>query len=70
MRVKNFSGIGEGDKLNQNFGSLVPFGIRDLREGLPVQKVPKYRHCLNGGGSDPCLDFVKDLSTCTEGPQM
>ena len=22
-----------------------------------------------GGGSDPCWIFVKDLSTCTEGPQ-
>ena len=31
----------------------------ELREGLPVKKVPKCRHCLNGGGSDPGLDFCE-----------
>ena len=40
-----------------------------LREGLLDQKVPKYRHCLNGGGLTLACIFVKDLSTCTEGPQ-
>ena len=25
--------------------------------------------CLDGMESDPCLDFFRDLSTCTEGPQ-
>ena len=24
--------------------------VRTIREGLPVQIIPKYRHCLNGGG--------------------
>ena len=23
------------------------------------QKFPKFRHCLDGGGSDPCLDFFE-----------
>ena len=36
-----------------------PKKLINVREGLPVQKVPKYRHCLNGGGSDPCLDFYE-----------
>ena len=40
-----------------------------LREGLLVQKVPKCRHCLNGGGLTHAWIFVMDLSTCTEGPQ-
>ena len=30
-----------------------------LREGMPVQNFPKYRHCLDGGGSDLCLDFFE-----------
>ena len=30
-----------------------------FREGLPDQILPKCRHCLNGGGSDPCLDFCE-----------
>ena len=40
-----------------------------LREGCPEQKLPKYRHCRNGGGLTLAWIFVKDLSTCTEGPQ-
>ena len=45
--------------------------VMPLKEGLPVQLIPKYRHCLNGGGGGLTLAwiFVKDLSTCTEGPQ-
>ena len=31
-----------------------------VREGFQVQMLPKFRHCLNGGGgSDPCLDFCE-----------
>ena len=34
--------------------------LRGLRDGLPDQKLPKYRHCQErGGGSDPCLDFFE-----------
>ena len=33
---------------------------KKLREGWPDQMLPKFRHCLNGGGgSDPCLDFCE-----------
>ena len=42
--------------------------IGAFREGLPVQKVPKYRHCLNGGGSDPCLDFCEGFVHMHYGP--
>ena len=41
--------------------SLVPTfsGPRgSLREGCQGQKLPKSRHCRNGG-SDPCLDFFE-----------
>ena len=30
-----------------------------VREGLLNQMFPKSRHCQDGGGSDPCLDFFK-----------
>ena len=36
------------DLLNTNYRRA--FTQPDLREGLPVQIIPKYRHCLNGGG--------------------
>ena len=31
--------------------------INNLRDGVPFQKLPKYRH--GWGGSDPCLDFCE-----------
>ena len=43
--------------------------LDELREGLPFHSFPKYRHCLDGGGLTIAWIFVKDLSTCTEGPQ-
>ena len=44
--------------------------VIQVREGLPDQMLPKFRHCLNGGGGLTLTwIFVKDLSTCTEGPQ-
>ena len=37
-----------------------------LREGLPFQKFPKYRHCLDGGEAKDVLDNVKtNLSVCS-----
>ena len=40
-----------------------------LREGMPDQKFPKYRHCLDGrGGSDPCLDFFEGFVHMHCGP--
>ena len=49
---------GSIDKLWSSF----PF-----REGMPDQKFPKYRHCLDGrGGLIHAWIFLKDLSTCTE----
>ena len=30
-----------------------------VRDGLPDHYFPKSRHCLDGGGSDPCLDFFE-----------
>ena len=43
--------------------------LGNVREGCRDQKLPKYRHCLNGGGLTLAWIFVKDLSTCTEGSQ-
>ena len=40
-----------------------------VREGLPYHSFPKSRHFLDGGGLTLALIFLKDLSTCTEGPQ-
>ena len=39
--------------------TLAPTLAAALREGFQVQMLPKFRHCLNGGGSDPCLDFCE-----------
>ena len=38
------------------------------REGWSVQMLPKFRHCLNGGGSDPCLDFCEGFVHMHWGP--
>ena len=46
------------------------FMSKPFREGCQDQMLPKCRHCLNGGGGlTLAWIFVKDLSTCTEGPQ-
>ena len=40
------------------------------REGFPAYLFPKSRHCLDGVGVWPLPGFfLKDWSTCTEGPQ-
>ena len=39
-----------------------------FREGFPEQKLPKYSHCRNGGGSDPCLDFCEGFVHMHWGP--
>ena len=41
---------------------------RTLREGCQEQMLPKCRHCLNGGGSDPCLDFCEGFVHMHWGP--
>ena len=39
-----------------------------LREGCQDQMLPKCKHCLNGGGSDPCLDFCEGFVHMHWGP--
>ena len=39
-----------------------------FRDGVPDQKLPKYSHCRNGGGSDPCLDFCEGFVHMHWGP--
>ena len=39
-----------------------------LREGLPSHKFPKLRHCQDGEGSDPCLDFFEGFVQMHWGP--
>ena len=55
---------GEVEKGNQKLGKggfseeniIIP-----VRDGMSLQKFPKYRHCLDGGreGADHCLDFCE-----------
>ena len=50
--------------LNSSWIRLSP----QIREGFQEQKLPKYRHCRNGGGSDPCLDFCEGFVHMHWGP--
>ena len=47
---------------------LVGYVNVTFRDGLLDQMFPKYRHCQDGGGSDPCLDFFEGFVHMHWGP--
>ena len=60
---KNVFKIGRSKPIRLNKGEHIwtklVISASSVRDGMPYHSFPKYRHCLDGGGSDPCLDFCE-----------
>ena len=64
----SFSTFSASFNTKPNIFRSIPSNTFQLREGFPVHLFPKYRHCLDGGGSDPCLDFFEGFVHMHWGP--